>query len=104
MPTITEYGTLTTFIDGGATPTLTAHVTGALSDAAADFDVPALTSDYRDHIAALLTRYGLTVAGDRVYGPYPRDLTDRYVHTLQEKVAFDIDFWAIAERYDRATS
>ena len=100
--TVTEYGSLVGFIeDSPGASGLRGYVDRALGDWHEDYDVDALTEAYRKQVAVILARFGLTAAGDRVYGPYPSTLDGDHLREIQNALIIGADFWVLAEDFDR---
>ena len=107
MTTTTSYGTWTNRADN-LSLSVDQTVYEALGDYAGDYDTAGLTDAYRNAINEALPR-SVTLSGDEFYGPYyPADQNfDGYPldgdGRLDIKAIIDgIDFWALAEKYDRA--
>jgi hypothetical protein len=97
--TTTSYGTINTMVpDAGTVTSLADYVAGALGDYADDYDIEAITADYRDAINERLADQGITLAGDEFYGPYPRP--ENAGETIADAIK-DVDFWTIVERHDK---
>lgn len=95
----TSYGTINTMVpDAGTVTSLADYVAGALGDYADDYDIEAITADYRDAINERLADQGITLAGDEFYGPYPRP--ENAGETIADAIE-SVDFWEIVARHDR---
>src|SRR5690606_36588268 len=94
----TSYGTITTMVpDAGTVTSLADYVATALGDHADDYDIDAITADYRDAINEHLTPHGITLAGDECYGPHPRP--ENAGEIIADAIE-DVDLWEIVARHD----
>lgn len=102
----TVYGTWFTRVQDG-TLTLEASVLTALGDFTADYDVDAITWDYKEAVNAALPE-GVSLQGDEFHGParttdatWGPDLEDEDGRLDLETIVKGVDFWAIATKYDK---
>ena len=96
----TTYGTINTMVPAAGTATnLHDYVASALGDYADDYDIDAITADYRDAINEHLAPHGITLAGDEFHGPYPRP--ENAAEVIAE-AGEDVDLWEIVARHDTA--
>ncbi len=94
----TSYGSFSRNVaDPGGAGSMRDYITTALGDHADDYDIDAITADYRDAINERLAPHGITLAGDEFYGPYPRP--ENAGETIADAIK-DVDFWTIVERHD----
>lgn len=97
--TTTSYGSFSRNVaDPGPASSLADYVAGALGDYADDYDIDAITADYRDAINERLADQGITLAGDEFYGPHPRP--ENAGETIADAIE-SVDFWTIVERHDK---
>src|SRR5690554_6339689 len=95
----TSYGSFSRNVaDPGPASSLADYVAGALGDYADDYDIDAITADYRDAINERLADQGIVLAGDEFYGPHPRP--ENAGETIADAIK-DVDFWTIVERHDK---
>lgn len=95
----TPYGTfIGNVADPGGAGSMRDYITTALGDYADDYDIDAITADYRDAINERLADQGITLAGDEFYGPHPRP--ENAGETIADAIK-DVDFWTIVERHDK---
>lgn len=83
-------------------PTVDAEVLAALGDQANDFDVDAITDEYRQAINDALPA-GIELHGDELYGPCDRQggWTVWFGQPEFDQAAdVDTDFWEIASRHE----
>src|SRR5690606_12096627 len=96
--TMTPYGTfIGNVADPGGAGSMRDYITTALGDHADDYDIDAITADYRDAINERLADQGIVLAGDEFYGPYPR--IENAGETIADAIK-DVDFWEIVARHD----
>lgn len=94
----TSYGTfIGNVADPGGAGSMRDYITTALGDYADDYDIDAITADYRDAINEHLAPHGITLAGDEFYGPYPR--IENAAKVIADAIE-DVDFWEIVARHD----
>ena len=102
--TTTPHGTfIGNVADPGGAGSMRDYITTALGGYADDYDIDAITADYRDAINERLAPHGITLAGDEFYGPYPRiENAGEIIADAIESVDFlTVDFWTIVERHDK---
>ncbi|HEY3478419.1 MAG TPA: hypothetical protein VGL02_05900 [Streptomyces sp.] len=98
MATTTSYGT---WVNHGAGEIdLETNVTVSLGDYVGDYGVGGLAWAYREAINDALDGSGIRLAGSEFYGPVPAVVGDP--GAVIEQAVESVDFWALAERFDRA--
>lgn len=106
MTTTTSYGTWNNQVERYSA-NLATTVVESLGDYGDEYDVNALTADYRDAINTALPA-SVTLAGDEFIGPHQPDAnewdgypTDEHGQLDIKAIVDDVDFWEIARKHER---
>lgn len=100
----TEIGTWATLGPSSSTVTIQGTVADAVGEFAADYDIDAIITDYRDAINAAMPE-GVSLHGqDYIVGPYRREgWTDEELAEVREAIA-SVDLWEIVGRHDKTAA